>query len=216
MLIDIIPDFVECEIIHQNIVNPEVHPIEKTLIQNASESRKIEFLNGRQCAHYALTKLGQNSTEAILIGKNREPIWPDNIVGSITHCDGYCAVAVAFSSNINCLGIDAELNTKFSDKLLSTTQTDNEITTNKELENRSSDICINKLVFSAKESFFKLIFPYIKCYLNFKDVEISVNMKLKTFSVLILNVDMVNKIKFSLLHGKFIYNSTHIVTCIHI
>src|SRR5688572_26867326 len=66
---------------------------ESLLIQNAIEKRRMEFNAGRVCAHRALVRLGVKSC-AILVGKKRQPLWPDNVVGSITHDGDHCVVVV--------------------------------------------------------------------------------------------------------------------------
>lgn len=35
-------------------------------------------------------------------------MWPDGVVGSMTHCDGYRAAAVAHAGEVLGVGIDAE------------------------------------------------------------------------------------------------------------
>ena len=60
---------------------------EKEISRSFSSKRLKEFSVGRKCARNALSHLGFNDPP-ILIGTNREPIWPKNICGSITHCRG--------------------------------------------------------------------------------------------------------------------------------
>jgi 4'-phosphopantetheinyl transferase EntD len=191
-----------------------VHEDEIQDIRYARKERILEFLNGRNCAHLALKKLGFQQHHAILRGNNREPIWPDTIVGSITHCQDYYAATVAYAEHISGIGIDAELNTKLSNKLLSTTQTKNELTFNQKLCS-ISDVCINKLVFSAKESVFKFIYPYLKQYIKFMDIEIYLDFKTSTFSALLINKISVEDIDMSSCIGKFKFNETHIVSCFY-
>ncbi|MFF1717797.1 hypothetical protein [Streptomyces sviceus] len=40
--------------------------------------------------------------------RRRCPAWPDGVVGSMTHCDGYRAAAVAHAGEVLGVGIDAE------------------------------------------------------------------------------------------------------------
>ena len=61
----------------------------------------------RTCARIALGRLGLPPAP-LLSGPKREPLWPDGVVGSITHCDGYRAVAVARADQLASIGIDAE------------------------------------------------------------------------------------------------------------
>ena len=42
------------------------------------------------------------------LGPNRAPLWPRGIVGSISHCEGYCAVVAARQDRFAGLGLDVE------------------------------------------------------------------------------------------------------------
>src|SRR5450631_452976 len=59
-------------------------PEEEALVSDASPSRRLEFLEGRACAHAALRRLGYDEAP-ILRGKARQPRWPSGFVGSISH-----------------------------------------------------------------------------------------------------------------------------------
>jgi 4'-phosphopantetheinyl transferase EntD len=52
------------------------------------EKRWREFAAGRSCARKALAASG-HAPVAVLQGAGREPVWPQGIVGSITHCSTY-------------------------------------------------------------------------------------------------------------------------------
>lgn len=74
----------------------------------AVERRRREFATGRVCARQALTALGVPSPGPLLRGPGGAPTWPDGVRGSITHCPGFRAAAVAFATDARALGIDAE------------------------------------------------------------------------------------------------------------
>ncbi len=213
MINNLLPNNIACEILYESTDNLLVHEAETASIQHASKKRITEFLNGRHCAHKALIKLGYTKKIAILQGSKREPLWPESIVGSITHCKGYYAAVVSFNKIIKGIGIDAETNMDLSKKVVITTQTEKEILLNSILSKDISNLCLNKLVFSAKESVFKFLYPLVKQYIKFKDIEINLNLTNKTFSVIILNTKLSSKTKNSLIVGKFNYNDFHIVTC---
>ena len=65
-------------------------PEEQNAVAGAVHKRQAEFAAGRTCARRAMAKLGV-SIPALLLGANREPVWPRGIVESITHCSGYSA-----------------------------------------------------------------------------------------------------------------------------
>ncbi len=82
-------------------------PGEDDLVADAVHSRRVEFAAGRACARTGLRRLGIGD-RAILADSRRAPRWPAEVVGSITHCAGFTAAAVALRSEVAMLGIDAE------------------------------------------------------------------------------------------------------------
>ena len=82
-------------------------PAEEALVRTADPRRRAEFTAGRACARTALARLGL-PTAPVLAGRAGEPRSPAGITGSITHCAGYRACAVARTTDLAGLGIDAE------------------------------------------------------------------------------------------------------------
>jgi 4'-phosphopantetheinyl transferase EntD len=80
---------------------------EEAALGGASLRRYAEFSTGRACARTALARLGLPPVP-IPRGPGGEPQWPDGVTGSITHCTGYRACAVARTVHVAALGIDAE------------------------------------------------------------------------------------------------------------
>jgi 4'-phosphopantetheinyl transferase EntD len=73
----------------------------------ASATRRANWTRGRVAAHIALGKLG-TAEGAVGRGKAGEPIWPDGISGSISHCAPWSVAAATQSSHCVFLGIDLE------------------------------------------------------------------------------------------------------------
>jgi 4'-phosphopantetheinyl transferase EntD len=73
--------------------------------------RMHELENGREYAKRALAILGMCDVE-IPIAPDRAPLWPDGVVGSLTHAmgrgDGHVAAAVASMRAVCAVGIDVE------------------------------------------------------------------------------------------------------------
>lgn len=86
---------------------PPLHPEERACIARAAPRRIAEFTAGRACARRALADLGIPDF-ALRMGADRAPLWPPGIVGSITHCPGYCAAVAIPASACSGIGIDAE------------------------------------------------------------------------------------------------------------
>ena len=107
------------------------------------------------------------------MAEDRAPIWPDDVVGSITHTGGFAAAAVAWAADIAALGIDSE---QIIDPAMTADIADicmvDEATLFKAAHGRSfCEFCT--LVFSAKESVFKCLFPLTRKFLEFSDVRIT-------------------------------------------
>jgi len=82
-------------------------PGEEVLVAKAAPKRRRDFALGRACARQALAALGHGNA---VIGRrdNGAPLWPDGIVGSITHTSGYGAALVSDASRFSGIGLDAE------------------------------------------------------------------------------------------------------------
>jgi 4'-phosphopantetheinyl transferase EntD len=82
-------------------------PGEEAQVATAAPKRRREFALGRACARAALAALGHDT---VLIGRreNGAPLWPNGVVGSITHTTGYAAALVAKAGQFAGAGLDAE------------------------------------------------------------------------------------------------------------
>lgn len=135
-------------------------------IRKAVESRRHEYATGRWLAHQALVELGVG-VRSIPTGPNREPVWPATVKGSITHADGHAAVALTVDPAVAGVGIDLEKAGRVGESLLPRIFTDRE-------RARLDDVDPT-LVFSAKESCFKLLFPIFREFVEFHAVEITLD-----------------------------------------
>lgn len=150
---------------------------EEACIRNAVDKRVREFRAGRACARRALARLGVHDF-ALVAGPERDPIWPQGIVGSITHCAGFVGVAVAPSESIRGLGVDAEPTEKLGDGLVPLVCTPGE----REWLGRVGQDWA-KALFSAKEAVFKCLYPLTRTWLDFQDVSLTVDPLGGRFSV---------------------------------
>jgi 4'-phosphopantetheinyl transferase EntD len=85
----------------------KLFPAEAAAVATANPGRRLEFAAARSVAHAALAGLGA-PVVPVLPGWAGEPRWPQGVVGSITHCAGYRACAVALARDLAAIGIDAE------------------------------------------------------------------------------------------------------------
>lgn len=146
----------------------DLFALERVVIDNAVDKRKREFETGRACARMALERLGLPRT-AIAAGDRGQPLWPDGIVGSITHCDGYRACAAARRGDVATLGIDAEPHAALPARVLSGIATAGEL---RRLAASPAALHLDRILFSAKESVFKAWSPCTDRRLGFKDCDI--------------------------------------------
>lgn len=91
----------------QEMVLPVPQAGEARNLLRMTPARQHEFAIGRTCAREALVRLGVR-VDLLRQRPDRTPDWPNGVVGSITHCPGFCAAAVARTTTLAGLGIDAE------------------------------------------------------------------------------------------------------------
>jgi 4'-phosphopantetheinyl transferase EntD len=148
-------------------------PAERAIVAGAVAKRRMEFAAGRACARAALARLGVQA-QPILQGPRGNVRWPAHTMGSITHCEGYVAAAVARSADLRTLGIDAEPNLPLSHDVLDLVA----LPAEQKMCGRSSFtrggvvVSAERLLFSAKESVYKAWFPLTGRWLGFEDAEI--------------------------------------------
>jgi len=156
----------------QGMVLPEA-------VEGAVLKRQCEYLAGRYCARVCLQKLSQaqgftGSDMIVGTGKNREPLWPHGIIGSISHSNQFAITIVSHSaSSYLGLGVDIEEQMK-PDLALSLCD---QIMSKREVSqfNGLSQMCFEDfvtLIFSAKEALFKALFPTLGVYLEFDSNEL--------------------------------------------
>jgi 4'-phosphopantetheinyl transferase EntD len=83
------------------------YPQEMALVADAIDKRRRQFVAGRHCAHRALAALHARSGP-LLPDALGAPMWPEGMVGSISHTDGFAISAVARSARVVAIGVDVE------------------------------------------------------------------------------------------------------------
>jgi 4'-phosphopantetheinyl transferase EntD len=150
----------------------ELYPEEAAVVARAVEKRRREFATGRALARSALERLGVPA-RAIPPGERGEPLWPDGVVGSITHCAGYRACAVAPASELVAIGIDAEPDEPLPPGVLESIARPEELRALGERRAREPGVHLDRLLFSAKEAVFKTWFPLTGQRLGFEDATLA-------------------------------------------
>ena len=143
------------------------------IISSAVDSRRREFSTGRWLAREGLSRLGEERV-AIPQGARREPVWPDSIIGSISHTSTQVVVVLALQKEYRGIGIDLEEKNRVEAGLLCKLVTERERLYHGDID--------YTLLFSAKEAIYKLMFPVAREYIDFLDVEVELCFRTSSFS----------------------------------
>ncbi len=150
-------------------------PEEAAKIARAVEKRRREFVAGRLCARRAMADLGLPAAP-IVAGEDRAPIWPDGVIGTITHTDTWCAAAIARAGRgVRALGLDVEPDTPLKSNLLRTIALPEEralIEARPEPERG----LLGKLLFSAKECAYKCQYPLTREFFGFQGMRVHLDV----------------------------------------
>lgn len=176
MIERLVPDSVVVVATREELLEVDLFPEEEEFVARAVEKRRREFVTARACARQALEGLGQ-APVAIPNGERGEPRWPSGVVGSITHCAGYRASAVARTQDVASVGIDAEVHAPLPDGVWDQIAFRSE----RALLGQGGDVCLDRVLFSAKEAVYKAWFPLARRWLGFEDVEMTVDVDGGTF-----------------------------------
>lgn len=182
MIERLVPDFVVAASTREDLVDVELFPEEELSMGRAVEKRRQEFVTGRACARQALQGLGIGPV-AIPNGERGEPLWPSGVVGSITHCRGYRACAVANAEDVAAIGIDAEVHEPLPKGVLEQVAFGRERAM---VVDRRAGVHLDRLLFSAKEAIYKAWFPLSRRWLGFEDVELTVDLRGGAFRAALL------------------------------
>ncbi|CAK3621631.1 enterobactin synthetase component D [Vibrio crassostreae] len=129
----------------------------KAKLTHAKSKRQAEFLASRQLAHIGLSRLGSSDT---FVGRNSQglPVWPKGVHGSISHHKN--SVAVILGKSPQRLGVDIESPLlgisllAIQKRILSTEE--NRLLS---IYSPNDESLLTTLIFSAKESLYKAIYP---------------------------------------------------------
>jgi 4'-phosphopantetheinyl transferase EntD len=208
MIEKIVPSFVATK--EAEADSKEVLPLqEERFILGAIEGRRREFAAGRTCARHALERLGIQPV-AIPAGDDRAPIWPNGIVGSITHCPGYRAAAVAHHRHVSAIGIDAEPNIRLPNAVLRRIMLPAECGLLEEV-GFQNDVAWDRLAFSAKESTFKAAYGLVRHRFDFRDYELRIRPVEREFTIRFHND---NKESLPEIAGRWLVESGYLITTV--
>ncbi|WP_042429494.1 4'-phosphopantetheinyl transferase family protein [Streptacidiphilus anmyonensis] len=152
----------------------ELFPAEVEHIAHSVPRRQQEFRAVRACARRALAALGL-APVPLVPGPRGEPVWPAGVVGSMTHCAGYRAAALAPAEAVLTLGIDAEVDEPLPDGVLEAVALPEELPMLAALRRADPTVHADRLLFSAKESVYKAWFPLARKMLDFTEAALTLD-----------------------------------------
>jgi 4'-phosphopantetheinyl transferase EntD len=180
VIASLLPSWVRAVETTQDADEDTLWPEERSLVTKAVAKRRLEFTTVRACARAALAELGVPPAP-ILPGLRGAPGWPDGVVGSMTHCAGYRAAAVAWHRSAASIGIDAEPHGPLPDGVLAAIARPEEQGWLAELARSAPGVHWDRLLFSMKESVYKAWFPLTGRWLGFEEASVTVDPEAATF-----------------------------------
>ncbi|MET9498110.1 4'-phosphopantetheinyl transferase superfamily protein [Streptomyces sp. NPDC006552] len=152
-----------------------LYPEEQALMTQFAATRRREFATVRFCARRAMAELGVPPAP-VLPGERRAPQWPAGLIGSMTHCEGYSAAALAHATDLASVGIDAEPHDALPQGALEKIALPSESARLVRLQAQGLPVHWDRLLFSAKESVYKAWFPLTGEWLDFSEADIDITV----------------------------------------
>jgi 4'-phosphopantetheinyl transferase EntD len=133
-------------------------------------ARRRAWVGGRVALRRTLTLLDIDAP-AILSDDRGAPLLPSGVAASISHKD-WIAVALVARETVARVGIDVETDVEPSSAIASRVLADDELSEVEALDStvRSREVLVR---FSAKEAVYKALDPFVRRYVGFKEVSIS-------------------------------------------
>lgn len=168
---------------HSELVKKLVLPKK---VEKFSELRKNEFILGRLCASLAASELTGKELLNLDIQESRAPLWPSDLVGSISHNQEYVCALVGLKSQYKSIGIDLEELGRTKLELGKQILHSNDL---KIVEGMRPEEVLT-IIFSCKEALFKLLHPLVHHFFGFQDAYVeTIDLKNNYFSI-VLNTDL--------------------------
>ncbi len=176
----------------------DVSAEERAHVDGAVAKRAWEFLTARSLAHRLLRAEGRD-VPALLPDSDRVPLWPQGIVGSISHtttarfpraaratkataarlrATSLCVVAI--SARLRGLGVDVEPDAPVEAGI------ERQVCRPGELAWLACDDAVERarrcrVVFSAKEAVYKAFYPRVRTFWSFQDVGVEIDLATERF-----------------------------------
>lgn len=163
------------------VVTAQLFAAEQRHVAKAVAKRQAEFGTARLCARRALAQFGV-APMSLEPHPDRSPRWPAGFKGSITHTSEICAAVVTHSADIRGIGLDIEGATPLQAELESMicVPAEQDWLSGFDAARRA---VLGKLFFCAKEAFYKCQYDTTRSMLDFKEVEVAIDLDAGAFQV---------------------------------
>lgn len=155
-------------------------PAERTGVERMGDARAAEYSSGRRVAREALRLLGIEDWPVAVRGRvpgdtwGRAPLWPEGVVGTITHSRTLSLALVVHRARLVGVGADLETGNRVSERVAERVLNERERARQRARQQAHLDEPDwRTLLFSAKESVYKAVNPVAGEFLGFEDVEIA-------------------------------------------
>ncbi|WP_308403814.1 4'-phosphopantetheinyl transferase family protein [Streptomyces rhizoryzae] len=174
MLAQLVPAHVAVAESHGDDPAAVLFPGEREWAAAMPPARRREFATARHCARRAALRLGA-APAPLLPGEGGAPRWPAGLVGSLTHCHGYRAAALARAAAVRAVGIDAEPHRPLPSGMLARIALPEERQDQRTLRAADPAVCWDRLLFCAKEAVYKVWSPLTGAWLGFHEASIALD-----------------------------------------
>lgn len=165
----VVPELVSTAELYDDPPDLTPLPEEAPLVARSVAKRRNEFVTVRHCARIALGEIGVPPAP-ILKGDKGEPCWPDGVVGSLTHCDGFRGAVVGRQGQVRSVGIDAEPHGVLPKGVLDAISLPVE---RHQISALPAELHWDRILFCAKEATYKAWYPLTHRWLGFEDAHIT-------------------------------------------
>jgi 4'-phosphopantetheinyl transferase EntD len=162
---------------------PPLYPGEDGVLgPRAVPQRRMLYAQGRAAARDALQQLGV-APVAIGRGAGGQPLWPEGIVGAISHTNSLALALVGWRRDYVGLGVDVEELGRGVDARIARL-----VALPSEMAWVNPEAGLERLImlFSAKESVFKTLYPVEQVWFGFSDAELTWDPAREVFSAELL------------------------------
>lgn len=213
MIAELLPSMVACVETTEDAPEETLLPAEAARVAQAVAKRRREYATVRHCARQALAQLGLPPVP-ILPRQRGAPSWPDGVCGSMTHCQGYRAAAVARQEHLHALGIDAEPHGPLPDGVGDLVLRPEEHDRLAAFAAQVPGVYADRLLFSAKESVYKAWYPLAERWLGFEDASLTFRADGTFAARILIDPPEVAGVALSSFHGRWGVTEALVLTAV--